>query len=440
TYIIHFKMSLANQISFCVQTLVKLVKRVMLNNAIISNEKVTQSQALEWCQQFLGGIWSTISIDEMILERVPGGLSNYLYSCSLPKHIETQNSEPRKVLLRIYGEAHRQHRATLLIDSVVCTLLSERKLGPRVYGIFPDGRLEEFVEAESLLASEIRDENISRQIATVLGELHQIDMPLVKEPIWLFNTIERYVLETTSTMNKLRTNEDRQIFQEIQSMCNFTQEFEQLKKLLSTIDSPVCFTHNDFQPGNILRLKSHCDSFTVIDFEYCSYNYRGFDIGNHFCEFMFDYKSATEWPFYKVDYSLYPNAKQQMNFLTSYVDTLINNPDKHTTTNDSHSNTVNSNPTELARQIMTEANYFALAAHFFWALWSIHMVVSTTIKFGYLEYARARLTAYHLQRDMLTMANNNKPIQVPPQFTEELLRSTKNPFYKSYMKSINKII
>ncbi|CAF4551060.1 unnamed protein product, partial [Rotaria magnacalcarata] len=56
------------------------------------------------------------------------------------------------------------------------------------------------------------------------------------------------------------------------------------------------------------------------------------------------------------------------------------------------------------------------------------------------EYARARLTAYHLQRDMLTMVNNNKPIQVPPQFTEELLRSTKNPFYKSYMKSINKII
>ncbi|CAF4621921.1 unnamed protein product, partial [Rotaria magnacalcarata] len=60
--------------------------------------------ALEWCQQFLGGIWSTISIDEMILERVPGGLSNYLYSCSLPNHIETQNSEPRKVLLRYFSE------------------------------------------------------------------------------------------------------------------------------------------------------------------------------------------------------------------------------------------------------------------------------------------------------------------------------------------------
>jgi choline/ethanolamine kinase len=47
---------------------------------------------------------------------------------------------------RIYGESHQKHRGTLLIDSVVCTLLSERKLGPHVYGIFPEGRLEQFVD------------------------------------------------------------------------------------------------------------------------------------------------------------------------------------------------------------------------------------------------------------------------------------------------------
>ncbi len=46
------------------------------------------------------------------------------------------------------------------------------------------------------------------------------------------------------------------------------------RKILSTIDSPVCFTHNDYQPGNILRLKAEPESFTIIDFEYCAYNYR----------------------------------------------------------------------------------------------------------------------------------------------------------------------
>ncbi|CAF1088962.1 unnamed protein product [Rotaria sp. Silwood1] len=417
----------------------------MVFNTILSQEKVSSSQALEWCQHFLGGVWTTLTAEQIRVDRISGGLSNYLYCCSLPDHVQIQQNEPRKVLLRIYGESHQQHRSTLLIDSVVCTLLSERKLGPHVYGIFPDGRLEEFVEAESLLVSEIRDENISRQLGRLLGELHQIDMPLVKEPIWLFSTIERYLSDITWITSKLKDEEDRQIFQELRSVCNFNQEFEDLKKLLSTIDSPVCFTHNDFQPGNILRLNSEHDNFTVIDFEYCSYNYRGFDIGNHFCEFMFDYKSATEWPFFKVDFTCYPNEKQQMNFLLSYIDTLIKSHDKyiysiHQMTDGIYSDEIDFDRNKLAQKIMKEANYFALASHFFWTLWAIHMAVSTTIKFGYLEYARTRLTAYYLQRNMLTDVNHNELLQMPPQFTEDLLRSSKNPFYKSYIKTFNKII
>lgn len=51
------------------------------------------------------------------------------------------------------------------------------------------------------------------------------------------------------------------------------------------------------------------------------------------------------------------------------------------------------------------------------------------------EYGRARLTAYYLLRDMLTGANDNKDMQMPPQFTEDLLRSPKNPFYKTYIEN-----
>jgi hypothetical protein len=67
-----------------------------------------------------------------------------------------------------------------------------------------------------------------------------------------------------------------------------------------------------------------------------------------------------------------------MNFLTSYADTL------NETTTDLHSNGIDFHRNELAREIMKEANYFALASHFFWTLWSINMATSTTIKFGYM--------------------------------------------------------
>ncbi len=42
---------------------------------------------------------------------------------------------------------------------------------------------------------------------------------------------------------------------------------------------------------------------------------------------------------------------------------------------------------------MKEANYFALAANFFWTLWAIHMATSTAIKFGYMVEIHIRTDA-----------------------------------------------
>jgi choline/ethanolamine kinase len=54
--------------------------------------------------------------------------------------------EPKEVLLRIYGQTHGEHALeTMLTESVVFTLLSERKLGPKLHGIFPGGRIEQYI-------------------------------------------------------------------------------------------------------------------------------------------------------------------------------------------------------------------------------------------------------------------------------------------------------
>lgn len=51
-----------------------------------------------------------------------------------------------QVLLRIYGRTHgEQALETVLTDTVVFTLLSERKLGPKLHGIFPGGRIEQYI-------------------------------------------------------------------------------------------------------------------------------------------------------------------------------------------------------------------------------------------------------------------------------------------------------
>lgn len=56
----------------------------------------------------------------------------------------------------------------------------------------------------------------------------------------------------------------------------------------------------------------------IIDFEYCAYNYRGFDVANHFVEWMFDYTNPS-FPFFHHEKDHYPTKEQQVN---NIVETL----------------------------------------------------------------------------------------------------------------------
>lgn len=92
--------------------------------------------------------------------------------------------------------------------------------------------------------TEVRDPNILKKVGRLLGELHRLEMPLVKEPIWLWHTIERfvdlvdlhwtifsirYIADLPTDLSKFEIEEDRQIYQELRSVCVFSTEFEELK-------------------------------------------------------------------------------------------------------------------------------------------------------------------------------------------------------------------
>ena len=43
--------------------------------------------------------------------------------------------------------------------------------------------------------------------------------------------------------------------------------------MIKIANSPIVFSHNDFQPGNLLKLADK-DEIVLIDYEYANYNYR----------------------------------------------------------------------------------------------------------------------------------------------------------------------
>ncbi|CAM9741058.1 unnamed protein product, partial [Choristocarpus tenellus] len=54
----------------------------------------------------------------------------------------------------------------------------------------------------------------------------------------------------------------------------------------------------------------------LIDFEFAAYNPRGFDVGNHFCEWMADYKSLEP---HVINTEHYPDQNEQRLFCQAYL-------------------------------------------------------------------------------------------------------------------------
>lgn len=344
-----------------------------------------QRRAYQWCREYLGGAWRRARPEELSVCPVSGGLSNLLFRCSLPNHVPSVGGEPREVLLRLYG-AILQGVDSLVLESVMFAILAERSLGPQLYGVFPEGRLEQYLPSRPLKTQELRDPVLSGAIATKMARFHGMEMPFTKEPRWLFGTMERYLKQIQDLPS---TSLPQMNLVEIYSL---KDEMNHLRNLLDATPSPVVFCHNDIQEGNILLLSEpdSDDNLMLVDFEYSSYNYRGFDIGNHFCEWVYDY-TYEEWPFYKARPADYPTREQQLLFIRHYLaevqkgEVLSEEEQK-----------------KQEEDLLIEISRYALASHFFWGLWSTLQASMSTIEFGYLEYAQSRFQFYFQQKGQLT--------------------------------------
>lgn len=125
-----------------------------------------------------------ISLPPKAVSCFSGGLSNLLYHISLPESLIKESKdldEPKEVLIRVYGQTHGEDALEALItESVVFTLLSERGLGPKLHGIFPGGRIEQYINARPLLTRELADEKLSVKIAQKMAAIHTMEVRFFK--------------------------------------------------------------------------------------------------------------------------------------------------------------------------------------------------------------------------------------------------------------------
>ncbi len=199
-----------------------------------------KTKAWMLCREYLTGRWGSVEEASFQIRRISGGLTNHIFHCSLPQAGEDEggrvakkrggkkamelhqvangkksgpgkggggggededdeDSEPADVLLRLYGggpddtdQSLTSYITSHVIDNVVFTILSERGLGPKLYGVFPEGRLEEFIHARSMTPEEVRDPTLSAIIARKVAKIHSLSTPINKERDWLSKMFRRY--------------------------------------------------------------------------------------------------------------------------------------------------------------------------------------------------------------------------------------------------------
>jgi len=348
-------------------------------------------------------LWSNSAITPQSLKisKVSGSLTNAVFFVSCPSV-----SLAPTILLRIYGPSSGSLISRPRELHALHILSSRYHIGPRVYGTFENGRVEEYFDSVTLTASDLRVKQISQWIGARMAELHSVDIEAVEETSysrgkgkgwemgvkknvksWLGPAREVLALPFVSDAVRKEVDLD-----------GFGKDWDRYMKWVSEIErlegaSRTVFAHNDAQYGNLLKLTKlptgipEHRQLIVVDFEYASPNPAAFDIANHFHEWTANYHRSVP---HILDPFLYPTYEERRTFYLAYLE---------------HSPPRTSVANEIARELELqkldrEVCVWSPASHAMWAIWGLVQAREDleaeveTPEFDYIGHAKCRLEAF----------------------------------------------
>jgi thiamine kinase-like enzyme len=285
--------------------------------------------ALRLVSSFFTIEWASTDLSVVHTKQVTGGLIN---SLQLIWRDNAAITEPSAVLIRHFGrsgeiEEPPSTSTTLSAaqQAIVHWEMSRKGWGPRVYGFFAGGRLEEYyVDSHTLTSAESMQPALRRDVARAYARLHSLRLPLRRDGFQLI--LREYVESARSNradvVASLRAV-DHPVAKQYAAMFETTDWFSELEwvaGLFEKQDCKITVTHGDTNYLNILvKPDATSDSrIVLIDYETVCYSYRGFDIGGHFTERMYCYSQTDSQ---LTGYSA-PDAEEQRVFCEVYLDEL----------------------------------------------------------------------------------------------------------------------
>lgn len=320
-------------------------------------------------------LWKGLKASDVSMKRLGAAMTNTVYILSNER---AAAEEPQKLLLRVYGEGvenilNREEELAWF------SKLSDLGIGPKLIATFQNGRLEEYIDSITLTPQLIRDTSVSAAIAASMARFHKTverDPEQVHRPI-MWNRLESWKDLASVAFAFLHSASPSPATERLHSLGVFDSDFQEqlvhLSHRLIELKSPIVFSHNDLQHGNILLTRAD-NQIVLIDYEYGGINYAAFDIANHFCEWASDFTEANDSPEIMDFAGKYPTIDEQKMFIHSYL---------------THFN--EKTPTiEQVAEWLTAVEEFRVMSNIIWGYWAVIQAMNSNICFNYLGYAICR--------------------------------------------------
>ncbi|CAA84303.2 Putative choline kinase B3 [Caenorhabditis elegans] len=322
----------------------KPIEKLFVGNSLDS--VAVLQKALDFGIDFLGDEWKNVNRSEVTVTRILGGQSNHMF------HV-TSSTSATSFVLRI----HREGQSQFDTDIVNFAIFSERGLGPKLYGFFEEGRMEEFLPSVTLKLNDVLNTEISRKIGAAFPKYHAINVPVSKS-----RRCFQIMRESLHDYQALGGG-DFAIFPTVVTYSEHPKSIS-IKDLLTEIDllekwsidlfeNTLVFCHNDLTSSNILQLNS-TGELVFIDWENASYNWRGYDLAMHLSEAAVIRNTCP--PGIVINEELTDNPPNLQAFCEAYVDS-----------ENKIKGLLSSNISSQVNSLIQECKFFWPITHLFWA-------------------------------------------------------------------------
>ena len=319
-----------------------------------------------------------------------GGLTNKLVGAYI------NGKKEEMILVRIYGQ-----NSELMIDRQKeienMQILHENGCGAKLFAIFKNGIAYQYLSGTILSVESIREPNIFPAVAAACSKMHSIksppnnDITSPEKEACLWNLLRRF--QTHSPDGLPENPKLDEYFKRVIpfSKAELADEIDKMQVLLEDKvlkRTKIVLCHNDLMPTNILinQPTENVDeavSASFIDYEYGDWNYREYDIANHFNEFVGLPDVNTGLMHYE---KMYPSKEFRLKWLKEYI---------------KNTKKINFDPIveptiEELEELDELISYFTPLGHLVWGIWSLVQAKVSDIDFDYINYAAERLKQYKI--------------------------------------------